>query len=170
MEPSPITTEFAQSVLKVLDTMLQVHGVLAGGIDSDTPRPVIGVEAGLDGDFHGRFSLSMHEDTASALVRLFTGEPHRTCDDDFSDALTELMSITSGNTKAGMPGCLMQIARPRLIWEHAGPADEDQDLESRSLRETMWCGTDCGNIKIGVTLTSPGAPGDHARRRGGAGS
>lgn len=154
MEPSFITTEFAYSVIQVLRTMLQVHGVLASGTVEDIGQPVIGVQALLDGDFQGRLSLAMHPDTASSLARLFTGEPLNACDEDFSDALTELMSIMSGNTKAGMPGCNLRIDRPMLIWGNPSTPAENVDVQSRSLYETVSCGTDCGNIQIGVVLTA----------------
>lgn len=108
---------FIDSVQNVFEMMLQLPvnvgqpELKSGG---DPTHDVSGL-IGMGGDVEGTICLSFPSETAQRVVSLFTGMELTINDEDFADAVGELVNMVSGGAKAKFEGKRVDISCPSVV-------------------------------------------------------
>ena len=108
---------FVKAVKNVCATLLQLH------VENSEPRlktdstvqyDVSGI-IGLSGDVSGAVSLSLPIETAERMVALLVGAPLKSDDEDFADAIGEIVNIVAANAKTELDGQSISISCPSVV-------------------------------------------------------
>lgn len=168
MEATYITA-FITSIQNVFSTMLQLPvEVNEPRLKSDAePTHDISGIIGMSGSVEGSVALSFPEDTAEALVTIFTGERLDVNTADFADAVGELINMISGGAKAGFGKKSVSISCPSVIVGKGHHVARQSDIPC----VLIPCTTDCGEFVIEVSVRdAPGADAADAAAAGAAGA
>ena len=149
LDPAYITP-FIKSVQNAFSMMLQLEvGVSEPQIKTGTAATfdVSGI-IGLSGDVAGSVVLSFPTETAERVVALFTGESITSEDEDFSDAIGELVNMISGNAKADFTGREVSISTPSVVLGADHHIARPKDIPC----VVIPCTTDCGDFVIEISI------------------
>lgn len=152
MDPTYITP-FVGSISNVFETMLQLPVNVGTPSVKNSNKPSYDVSGiiGMTGDVEGTVVLSFPTSTAERAVTLFTGMELKTADEDFADAIGELVNMVSGGAKAQFTGKQVAISTPSVIIgaEHAVYGRKDMTTIE------IPCSCDIGNFNVEVALLMP---------------
>ncbi len=103
---------------------------------------------GMSGDLEGAIVLSFPVATAERVVSLFVGTETSAKDDDFADAVGELVNMVSGGAKAQFPGKQVNISCPSVV------VGRDHQVFGRKdvLCICIPCSTDVGDFNVEVSV------------------
>ncbi len=149
MDPVYISA-FVTSIQNVFSTMFQLPvevGEPRIKSDRTATHDVSGI-IGVSGSMVGTIVLSMPEETASAVISLFTGMEIETDSPDFADAVGEIVNMISGGAKASFQRKDIAITCPSVIIG-SGHIVSHQTGTPCVL---IPCTTDCGEVVIEVSL------------------
>ncbi len=149
MDPAFIKP-FISSVQNVFSMMLQLQ------VTINDPELMTGSQAtydvsgiiGLTGDVVGNVVLSFPTDSAERMVALFTGETLEVGDEDFTDAIGELVNMVSGNAKADFENRDVSISCPSVVVgadHHIGRPKEIPCV-------AIPCSSDCGDFVVEICI------------------
>ncbi len=149
MDPAFITP-FIKSVQNVLSTMLQLPVTVGDPHIKDAKQASYDVSGiiGLTGDALGAVVISFPTDTAERVVSLFTGVSMTPEDEDFSDAIGELVNMISGNAKADFKDREVSISCPSVVIGKDHQIGRSKDVPCVALP----CETDCGDFMIEISI------------------
>ncbi len=148
MDPNYISP-FITSIQSVFGTMLQLPVEIGEPTIKKSGDPVHDVSGiiGMSGDVVGSVVLSMPEDTAVALVSLFTGEKIEPGSPDFADAIGELVNMVSGAAKALFPNTRqVSISCPSVVIGKGHTIARQSDVPC----VLIPCTTDCGVLAVEI--------------------
>ncbi|MEM6258757.1 MAG: chemotaxis protein CheX [Planctomycetota bacterium] len=152
MDPAYITP-FISSISNVFETMLQLPvSVGTPDIKSEaTPTYDVSGIIGMTGDVEGTVVLSFPTATAERAVTLFTGMEMPADDDDFADAIGELVNMVSGGAKAQFEGKSVGISTPTVIM------GSGHNVYGRKSMTTIAipCTCDIGEFNVEVSMLLP---------------
>lgn len=149
MDPAFITP-FISSVQNVFSMMLQLQVTMRDPelkTSNQATHDVSGI-IGLSGDVVGSVVLSFPVDSAERVVALFTGETLSVNDEDFTDAIGELVNMISGNAKAEFGERNVSISCPSVVIgadHHIGRPKEIPCV-------AIPCESDCGDFVIEICI------------------
>ncbi len=108
---------FIKSVSNVFETMLQTKVKISKPVLRQPNQPRFDVSGiiGMSGDVEGTIILSFPSPVAIACVAKFTGMEMATDDEDFADAIGELVNMVSGSAKAEFQGKKVAITCPSVV-------------------------------------------------------
>ncbi len=113
---------FVDATLNVFRTMIQLELEVGRPEKAETipTQPFSDVSGiiGLSGDVEGTVILGLPTATAEAVVSKFTGMTMGVKDEDFADAVGELVSMVAGNAKARFAGKSVSIGLPSVEIGH----------------------------------------------------
>lgn len=143
-------TPFVNSVTNVFETMLQLPVTSGEPSLKSQGEPSFDVSGiiGMSGDLEGAIVLSFPITTAERVVSLFTGTETSHTDDDFADAVGELVNMVSGGAKAQFPGKQVNISCPSVV------IGKDHQVFGRKdvLCICIPCQTDVGDFNVEVSV------------------
>ncbi|RMH30124.1 MAG: chemotaxis protein CheX [Planctomycetota bacterium] len=154
MDPNLITP-FMQSVQNVFSTMLQLPveiGEPAVKADAATTYDVSGI-IGMSGDVVGAVVLSFPKETAERIVALFTGQDTSPEDEDFADAIGELVNMVAGGAKGMFQKRQASISCPSVVIGKSHIVSRPKGVPCISIP----CETDCGSLCIEVGIRDAAA-------------
>ena len=152
---------FVDATLNVFRTMIQLELEVgqpekAATIPTEPFSDVSGI-IGLSGDVVGTVILGFPTATAEAVVSKFTGTTMGTKDEDFADAVGELVNMVAGNAKARFDGKCVSIGLPSVeIGHHVVVLPADAVCISIPFESS------CGpfSVEVGLKTTGVNAAGD----------
>jgi chemotaxis protein CheX len=103
---------------------------------------------GVSGSMVGTIVLSMPEETATAVISLFTGMEIETDSADFADAVGEIVNMISGGAKASFQRKDVMITCPSVVIGSGHIVSH----QSGSPCVLIPCTTDCGEVVIELSL------------------
>ena len=106
----------------------------------------------MTGDVVGTVVLSLPAATASKIVECFVGSVIKMEDDDFADAVGELVNMISGGAKAKFEGEEVRISCPSVV---IGKGHTVQQT-SGSVCISIPCESACGGFSVGVSIKKAG--------------
>lgn len=114
---SAYITPFVHSVTNVFETMLQLPVQIGEPEVKSQGAPSFDVSGiiGMSGDVEGSVVLSFPTAVAERTVALFTGMELTVDNEDFADAVGELVNMVSGGAKAKFQGKDVSITTPSVI-------------------------------------------------------
>lgn len=141
---------FVKSVQNVFETMLQMPvtigtPTLKGG---ETPSFDVSGIIGMSGDIEGTVVLSFPTQTAERTVKVFTGMNLTAKDEDFIDAIGELVNMISGSAKAQFEGKKVSITCPSVIIGGEHIVFGQKDVVSIRIP----CDCDTGSFAVEVSI------------------
>jgi chemotaxis protein CheX len=143
-------TPFMTSIQNVFSTMFQLPveiGEPRIKTESNTTHDVSGI-IGVSGEMVGTIVLSMPQAAAGAIVSLFTGMELSVDDDDFADAVGELVNMISGNAKAEFQRKGVSISCPSVVIGSGHRVASNSGVPCVMIP----CNTDCGEVVLEVAL------------------
>ncbi|MCP3981433.1 MAG: chemotaxis protein CheX [bacterium] len=138
------------------DTEVDVSEVLVGQAAASARNNGVTGIIGLSGDVVGVVELGFPMATATAVVESFTGEATDPSDDDFSDAIGELVNMVSGSAKAKMAGRTVKISCPAVVISEGHRVQRPSNSESMCL----LCTTASGDFSVLVCIRDSAATSD----------
>ena len=153
-------TPFIASVQNVFSTMLNLP-VEVGEPDIKTdPAPSFDVSGiiGMSGDVAGSVVLSFPMNTAARVVATFAGQEMGPKDQDFSDAVGELVNMVCGGAKGMFQNKKVSISCPNVVIGTGHTVARLKDVPT----VVIPCSTDCGQFVIEVTIQDRAVAGAHA--------
>ncbi len=149
MDPNLITP-FMQSVQNVFSTMLQLPVTIGEPTIKADPSPSYDVSGiiGMSGDVVGSVVLSFPRETAERVVALFAGHSAGVADEDFADAIGELVNMVAGGAKGMFQKRQASISCPSVIVGKNHTVSRPKDVPCISIP----CETDCGAMSIEVSV------------------
>lgn len=152
MDPAYITP-FVTSISNVFETMLQLPVAVGTPNIKTDAAPTYDVSGiiGMTGDVEGTVVLSFPTATAERAVTLFTGMELPADDEDFADAIGELVNMVSGGAKAQFNGKSVGISTPTVI---VGSGHNVYGRKSMTMIE-IPCSCDIGDFNVEVALLLP---------------
>lgn len=110
-------TAFVESVQHVFSTMLQTEVTVDAPKIRDDSEPSFDVSAviSMSGDITGTVVLSFPTESAERLVSIFIGMEVDADNEDFSDAIGELINMIAGNAKVKFEGKSVTIGIPSVV-------------------------------------------------------
>jgi chemotaxis protein CheX len=110
-------TAFVESVQHVFSTMLQTEVKVAAPTIRDDSEPSFDVSSviSMSGDITGTVVLSFPTDCAERLVSVFIGMEVDADNEDFADAIGELINMIAGNAKVKFEGKTVSIGIPSVV-------------------------------------------------------
>jgi len=148
-------TAFVKSVRNTFDTMLQLPVSVGEPSLKQPGAPAMDVSGiiGMSGDVEGAVVLSFPTPTAERIVTLFTGMEMTAADEDFADAIGELVNIVSGGAKAQFEGKRVDISCPSVVVGKDHQVFNAKDVVCVSIP----CASDCGDFAVEVSFRNVGA-------------
>lgn len=143
---------FVKAIENVFAMMVQTEvavkePILKKGHD---PRFDVSGIIAISGDMVGVIVLSFPAEVAERVATSFTGMALSVQDEDFADAIGELVNMISGNAKASFEGKHCQISCPTVIIGQNHHVFKQRDLQSIELP----CSCNCGDFVLEVSLKS----------------
>ncbi|MEM7681848.1 MAG: chemotaxis protein CheX [Planctomycetota bacterium] len=114
---SSYISPFVFSVTNVFETMLQMPVEVKSPALKQQGAPSFDVSGiiGMSGDVDGTVVLSFPTAVAERVVALFTGMELSAAEEDFADAVGELVNMVSGGAKAKFEGKDVTITTPSVV-------------------------------------------------------
>jgi len=141
---------FIKSVQNVFETMLQLP-VQIGQPELKHPGDSghdVSAIIGMSGDVDGSVVLSFPTETATRVVTIFTGTELDAGEEDFADAVGELVNMVSGGAKAQFPGKDVSISCPSVVVGQSHQVYGRKDVVAISIP----CESDCGQFNVEVSI------------------
>ncbi len=141
---------FVKSVQNVFETMLQLP-VQIGQPELKHPGDSghdVSAIIGMSGDVEGSVVLSFPTATATRVVAIFTGTELEAEDEDFADAVGELVNMVSGGAKAQFSGKDVTISCPSVVVGQSHQVYGRKDVVAISIP----CESDCGAFNVEVSI------------------
>lgn len=147
-------TAFIEATQNVFQTM--VHQAVSCGkplpgrlphLDNDVSAII-----GMTGDVVGTVVLSLPAATASKIVELFVGSPIDIKNDDFADAVGELVNMICGGAKAKFGGQEIRISCPSVVIGQGHSVQQPSD----SVCISIPCESSCGGFSVDVSMKKAG--------------
>ena len=141
---------FAKAIENVFAMMVQTEVAVQEPVLKTVHDPrydVSGIIA-ISGDMVGVVVLSFPAEVAERVATSFTGMTLGVQDEDFADAIGELVNMVSGNAKASFEGKQCQISCPTVIIGQNHQVFKQRDLQSIQLP----CRCDCGEFILEVSI------------------
>ena len=141
---------FVKALENVFSTMLQIQVQVEPPRLRDTTEPGHDVSGiiGMSGDVTGAVVLSFPTETALRVVNLFTGLETELGDEDFADAIGELVNMVTGNAKAEFKNADVSISCPSVV---IGAGHQIFQRKDQPIIE-IPCDCDCGPMTVLVTM------------------
>lgn len=141
---------FIKSVQNVFETMLQMPVTIGNPSLKQTGDPAYDISGiiGMSGDIEGSVVLSFPTDTATRTVNLFTGAELGPKDEDFIDAIGELVNMISGGAKAQFEGKQVSITCPSVVIGGEHVVFSQRDVVSIHIP----CECDTGSFAVEVSI------------------
>lgn len=149
---------FVTAVKNVFETMLGVQAEAQAPHLREPVDPCHDVSGiiGMSGDMSGLIVLSFPTETASRLVALFTGVEVPVEDEDFADAVGELVNMVAGGAKAKFEHRQVNISCPSVV---IGAQHRVFSQKSRPIIE-IPAECECGSFSVMVSIKDEVAPAD----------
>jgi chemotaxis protein CheX len=147
---STYITPLIDSAKNVFETMLQLSVEVGQPAVKESGQPSHDVSGiiGLSGDLEGAMALSFSTDTGERLISLFVGEHIDHSNEDFADAVGELINMISGGAKANFAGKSVNIACPTVIIGQDHKVFSRKDVTCISIP----CNCDCGDFTVEFSI------------------
>ncbi len=147
---SSYITPFIRSVQNVFATMLQMPVTIGQPERKQPGRPCYDVSGiiGMSGHIDGSVVLSFPTATAERIVSAFTGVELAHTNEDFADAVGELVNMIAGGAKAKFPGEAVSITCPSVVIG----ADHVVFGRKDAVGIAIPCTCDCGEFAVEVSL------------------
>jgi chemotaxis protein CheX len=147
---STYITPLIDSTKNVFETMLQLSVEVGQPAVKESGQPSHDVSGiiGLSGDLEGAMALSFSTETGERLISLFVGEHIDHSNEDFADAVGELINMISGGAKANFAGKNVNIACPTVIIGQDHKVFSRKDVTCISIP----CNCDCGDFTVEFSL------------------
>jgi len=147
-------TAFIEATQNVFQTMLRQEVSFAKPIVGRLPHLDNDVSAiiGMSGDVVGTVVLSLPAATASKIVELFVGLPIDMENEDFADAVGELVNVISGGAKAKFDGQEVRISCPSVVIGQGHTVQQP----SGSVSISIPCESSCGGFSVDVSIKKVG--------------
>lgn len=147
-------TAFIEATQNVFQTMLHQAVSCGKPLPGRLPRLENDVSAiiGMTGDVVGTVVLSLPAATASKIVEGFVGSPIDMEDDDFADAVGELVNMISGGAKAKFQGKQVYISCPSVVIGQGHTVQQP----SGSVSILIPCESPCGGFSVDVSIKKVG--------------
>ena len=147
-------TAFIEATQNVFQTM--VHQAVSCGkpLPGQLPHLENDVSAiiGMTGAVVGTVVLSLPAATASKIVELFVGSPIDIENDDFADAVGELVNMICGGAKAKFGGKQVYISCPSVVIGQGHTVQQP----SGSVCISIPCESSCGGFSVDVSIKKAG--------------
>ncbi len=140
---------FQTAVKEVLSTMLGLQAEVNGPLDhEDELQTEVAAVIGLSGDVTGSVTITFPELTALRLVQRFAGVEMRITDEDFADAIGELLNMIAGSAKSRLAGAKSALSLPQVM------VGSQLHLLGATRQEAVAfrCETDCGPFHLALGL------------------
>ena len=141
---------FVKSVRNVFETMLQLPVDVNEPYAKKAGQPSYDVSGiiGMSGDVDGSIALSFDTAAAERVVHLLSGEHLEHTDENFADAVGELVNMIAGGAKAQFEGQDVSISCPSVI-----VGDQHQVFTRKDAAHiAIPCTCDCGEFAVEVSI------------------
>ena len=147
-------TAFIEATQNVFQTMLHLKVKFGKPVPGRLPHLENDVSAiiGMTGDVVGTVVLSLPAATASKIVERFVGSPIDIKNDDFADAVGELVNMISGGAKAKFQGEDVRISCPSVVIGQGHTVQQP----SGSVCISIPCASSCGGFSVDVSMKKVG--------------
>lgn len=149
LDPSYISA-FIEATRDVFNAMLDTDV----SFDSPATGPAenlcndVSAMIGMTGDVTGAIVLSLPIETAARIVEAFVGRRVQTDDDQFADAISELVVMIGGAAKSRFHGRSVQMSCPSIIIGLGHHVRRPRGNPSLSIQ----CGSPYGGFAVDVAL------------------
>ena len=144
---------FVKSIQNLFDTMLQMAVQVKDPVLKQPGQPSYDVSAiiGMSGQVEGTVVLSFPTEVSEKVVTKFTGMEITSDEDDFCDALGELVNMVVGAAKAQFPGEGVSISCPSVV------IGSDHMIFGRKdvMCIVIPCQCECGDFAVEVSMKTP---------------
>ena len=143
---------FIVAMENVFTTMMKTEVTVNGSHAKTSVNPshdVSGIIA-LSGDVMGTVVLTFPFGVAEQLASRFVGIPIERTEEDFSDAVGELVNMVSGNAKSQLENKQATISCPTVVIGTGHAVFKQRDLPKIKLA----CTCDCGDFALELALKS----------------
>jgi chemotaxis protein CheX len=149
MDASSINA-FVKAVENVFSMMLQTSVTVHEPVLKATHEPKYDVSGiiGISGDMFGVIVLSFPVEVAERVASMFTGMTLKVDDEDFTDAVGELVNMVSGNAKASFEDKRCQISCPTVVVGKGHTVFRQRNIPSIELP----CSCDCGDFIVEISV------------------
>lgn len=148
-------TAFIEATQNVFQTMLHQEVSFGKPIPGQLPHLQNDVSAiiGMTGAVVGTVVLSLPAASASKIVEWFVGSPIDDIEnDDFADAVGELVNMISGGAKAKFGGKQVHISCPSVVIGQGHTVQQP----SGSVCISIPCESSCGGFSVDVSIKKVG--------------
>ena len=147
-------TAFIEATQNVFQTMLRQDVSFGKPVPGRLPHLQNDVSAiiGMTGDVVGTVVLRLSAATASKIVECFVGSPIDIKNDDFADAVGELVNMISGGAKAKFDGQQVRISCPSVVIGQGHTVQQP----SGSVCISIPCESSCGGFSVDVSIKKVG--------------
>ena len=140
---------FVESTKAVFSTMLAVEVTFGKPHMVDgLPRFDVSGIIGMSGDVVGSVVLSLPTEVAKKLVAKFTNVPDDLSNEDFADAIGELVNMISGGAKAKFAGKSVSISCPSVVIGQGHTVTRPSNTPCVSIP----CRTPLGDFSIDISI------------------
>ena len=143
-------TAFIEATQNVFQRMLHQTVSFGKPLTGRLPHLENDVSAivGMTGDVVGTVVLSLPAATTSKIVERFVGSPIDMENDDFADAVGELVNMISGGAKAKFQGKQVRISCPSVVIGEGHTVQQPSD----SVCISIPCESSCGGFCVDVSI------------------
>ena len=143
-------TAFIEATQNVFQTMLRQEVSFGKPLPGRLPHLGNDVSAiiGMTGDVLGTVVLSLPAATASKIVECFVGSVIDMENDDFADAVGELVNMISGGAKANFAEKQVCLSRPSVVMGEGNRVQQP----SGSVCVSIPCRSSYGDFAVDVSL------------------
>lgn len=147
-------TAFIEATQHVFQTMLHQAVSCGKPVPGQLPHLESDVSAiiGMTGAVVGTVVLSLPAATASKIVERFVGSPIDMENEDFADAVGELVNMISGGAKAKFQGKDVRISCPSVVIGQGHTVQQP----SGSVCISIPCESSCGGFSVDVSIKKVG--------------
>ncbi len=145
-----LITPFMRSIQNVFATMLQLPvtvGEPSVRTESGSTYDVSGI-VGMSGDVIGSVVLSFPSEAAERIASIFAGQQMNTDDEDFADAIGELINMVAGGAKGMFKDRNVSISCPSVVVGAEHKVSRPKNIPCISIP----CQTDCGEVSIEIAI------------------